>query len=48
MGGDAMKKKNLSTGIALMLTSALLTCTGQLCWKLSALLKCIWYFPALQ
>ena len=35
MGGDAMKKKNLSTGIALMLTAALLTCLGQLCWKLS-------------
>ena len=30
-----MKKKNLSTGIALMLASALLTCLGQLCWKLS-------------
>ena len=30
-----MKKKNLSTGIALMLTAALLTCLGQLCWKLS-------------
>ena len=25
-----MKKKNLSTGIALMLTAALLTCLGQL------------------
>ena len=31
-----MKKKNLSTGIALMLASALLTCLGQLCWKLAA------------
>ena len=30
-------KDRLSVGIALMLTSALLTCTGQLCWKLSAL-----------
>lgn len=30
------KKNQLSIGIALMLTSALLTCTGQLCWKLSA------------
>ena len=30
------KKKTLSTGIALMLASALLTCCGQLCWKLSA------------
>lgn len=31
------KKDRLPVGIALMLTSALLTCTGQLCWKLSAL-----------
>lgn len=31
-----MKKRRLSTGIALMLTSALLTCCGQLCWKLAA------------
>lgn len=31
-----MEKKNrLPLGIALMLTSALLTCVGQLCWKLS-------------
>jgi len=30
------KKNNLPVGIALMLTSALLTCVGQLCWKLSA------------
>ena len=30
------KKNRLSVGIALMLASALLTCTGQLCWKLSA------------
>lgn len=30
------KKNRLPLGIALMLTSALLTCTGQLCWKLSA------------
>lgn len=29
-------KKNTRTGIALMLTSALLTCVGQLCWKLSS------------
>ena len=30
------KKKRLSKGIARMLASALLTCCGQLCWKLSA------------
>lgn len=30
------KKNRLTVGIALMLTSALLTCAGQLCWKLSA------------
>ena len=30
------KKNRLPVGIALMLASALLTCTGQLCWKLSA------------
>lgn len=30
------KKDRLPAGIALMLTSALLTCVGQLCWKLSA------------
>lgn len=30
------EKNRLSAGIALMLTSALLTCTGQLCWKLSS------------
>ena len=30
------KKNNLPVGIALMLVSALLTCVGQLCWKLSA------------
>ena len=30
------KKDRLPVGIALMLTSALLTCTGQLCWKLSS------------
>lgn len=29
-------KKTTRTGIALMLTSALLTCVGQLCWKLSS------------
>ena len=28
--------KRLSVGIGLMLASALLTCTGQLCWKLSS------------
>lgn len=31
-----MKKDRLPVGIALMLSSALLTCLGQLCWKLSA------------
>lgn len=30
------KKDRLPVGIALMLTSALLTCVGQLCWKLFA------------
>lgn len=30
-----MKNKHLLTGVALMLTAALLTCFGQLCWKLS-------------
>lgn len=30
------QKPRLSVGIALMLTSALLTCVGQLCWKLSS------------
>ena len=30
------KKNCLPAGIALMLTSALLTCTGQLCWKLAS------------
>lgn len=30
------KKNCLPAGIALMLASALLTCVGQLCWKLSA------------
>ena len=29
------KKNRLAAGIALMLASALLTCLGQLCWKLS-------------
>lgn len=29
-------KDRLPVGVALMLGSALLTCTGQLCWKLSA------------
>ena len=32
----APKKDRLPLGIALMLASALLTCLGQLCWKLSA------------
>lgn len=32
----APNKDRLPVGIALMLTSALLTCLGQLCWKLSA------------
>ncbi len=32
---DAMLQNNLSKGIAIMLSSSLLTCTGQLCWKLS-------------
>ena len=31
-----MKAKKTRLGIALMLLSALLTCCGQLCWKLSA------------
>ena len=31
-----MKKDRLPVGVALMLSSALLTCLGQLCWKLSA------------
>lgn len=30
------EKRHLPVGIALMLASALLTCCGQLCWKLSA------------
>ena len=30
------ERKRLSVGIALMLASALLTCCGQLCWKLSS------------
>lgn len=30
------EKRRLPVGIALMLVSALLTCCGQLCWKLSA------------
>ena len=29
-------KQNLPLGIILMLTASLLTCVGQLCWKLSA------------
>jgi len=29
-------KRDLSKGIAVMLFSALLTCTGQLCWKISS------------
>lgn len=29
-------QNRLSAGIALMLSSALLTCVGQLCWKLAA------------
>ena len=31
-----MLQSNLSNGIVIMLCSSLLTCTGQLCWKLSA------------
>lgn len=31
-----MKMSKLSKGIAIMLCSSLLTCIGQLCWKLSA------------
>ena len=31
-----VKKHPLTIGIALMLTSALLTCIGQLCWKLAS------------
>lgn len=31
-----MKKDRLPLGVALMLVSALLTCLGQLCWKLSS------------
>lgn len=30
-----MKKKQLHKGIAMMIASSLLTCTGQLCWKIS-------------
>lgn len=30
-----MKQNNLRKGIALMLSSALFSCTGQLCWKLA-------------
>ncbi|WP_294854980.1 multidrug efflux SMR transporter [uncultured Oscillibacter sp.] len=30
-----MKKSQLYKGILIMLLSSLLTCTGQLCWKLS-------------
>lgn len=33
---QAAKNKELRKGIAIMLFSSLLTCTGQLCWKLSA------------
>lgn len=33
---EPKEKNRLGVGIALMLTSALLTCTGQLCWKLSS------------
>lgn len=37
MGYSAMAGgKNLARGVALMLTSSLLTCVGQLLWKLSA------------
>ena len=31
-----MGRNSLYKGIAIMLCSSLLTCTGQLCWKLSA------------
>lgn len=31
-----MKKDRRPVGVALILSSALLTCLGQLCWKLSA------------
>lgn len=31
-----MLSNNLYKGIAIMLFSSLMTCTGQLCWKLSA------------
>ena len=31
-----MLSNNLHKGIAIMLFSSLMTCTGQLCWKLSA------------
>ena len=30
------EKKHLKIGIVLMLTSAMMTCSGQLCWKLGA------------
>ena len=37
MGYSAMAGgKNLARGVALMLTSSLLTCVGQRLWKLSA------------
>ena len=32
----AMLQNKLHKGIAIMLFSSLMTCTGQLCWKLSA------------
>ena len=31
-----MERNSVYEGIAIMLCSSLLTCTGQLCWKLSA------------
>lgn len=37
-----MRNKDLSKGIAIMLTSSLLTCVGQLCWKLSAGRSLLW------
>ena len=41
-----MLQNNLSKGIAMMLCSSLLTCTGQLCWKLSAGQNAMLFLPA--
>lgn len=41
-----MRGNDLYKGIAIMLCSSLLTCTGQLCWKLSAGPDSILFFLA--